>query len=396
MNLFESVRLALDAILANKMRSALTTLGIVIGVSAVILLVSVGTGARNYVTEQIRGIGSNLIFVMPGEVDFGGGGGQPTFNDKLRVEHVRRIEREAVYAKSVSAAIENRGSVKFGRNSRRSAVYGVMENYAEMVNFPVENGQFVSNSQVEGSRKVAVIGQTIVEELFAGTDPVGRSINVEGQKFVVIGVLQPKGQSLGLDQDDVVLVPITVAQRMFGIEWVSYLMVEAVDEQSIDLAVEEIELILSKALERTDFTVMTQENILGTLQQILGTLTLMLGGIAGISLLVGGIGIMNIMLVSVTERTREIGIRKAVGAKTYHILIQFIIEAATLSVIGGIVGIIIGLGGSQLLSLVLPSEVSVWSIVLAFAFSAATGIFFGAYPAYKASRLSPIEALRYE
>ncbi|MBS3909417.1 MAG: ABC transporter permease [Actinobacteria bacterium] len=395
MNLFESFRLALDAIRANKMRSGLTTLGVVIGVSAVILLVSVGQGMRNYVTEQFQGIGANLILIMPGDVDFGSGQ-EPIFSFKLRVDHVRKLEREAVYAKEVGAAIENRGTVKFGSESRRPGVYGVMGNYNVMFNYPVERGSFITDTDVNGNRKVAVIGETVVEKLFGGADPIGRRINIEGQKFTVIGVLEPKGQSLGIDQDDIVYIPITVAQRIFGIEWVSWLAIEAIDENSIDLAVAESERILSKTLSEDDFSVMTQESLVGTLEQVFGTLTLMLGGIAGISLIVGGIGIMNIMLVSVTERTREIGIRKAVGAKTHNIMIQFIIEAATLSILGGIIGIAIGVGGSLLLRMVLPSEVTMWSIALAFAFSAAIGIFFGAYPAFKASRLSPIEALRHE
>ncbi|MDI6816989.1 MAG: ABC transporter permease [Actinomycetota bacterium] len=395
MNLFESFRLALDAIRANKMRSGLTTLGVVIGVSAVILLVSVGQGMRNYVTDQFQGMGANLIYIMPGDIDFGSGE-QPVFNQKLRVEHVRKIEREAIYAKEVSAGIENRGTVKFGKESRRPAVYGVMANYSVMFNYPVETGSFITDTDVNGNRKVAVIGETVVEKLLGGADPIGRRISIEGQKFTVIGVLEPKGRALGMDQDDIVYIPITVAQRIFGLESVTWLALEARDENSIDLAVAESERILSKSLSKDDFSVMTQESLLGTVNQVFGTLTLMLGGIAGISLIVGGIGIMNIMLVSVTERTREIGIRKAVGAKTHNIMIQFIIEAATLSILGGIIGISIGIGGSLLLRMVLPSEVTMWSIALAFAFSAAIGIFFGAYPAFKASRLSPIEALRHE
>lgn len=395
MNLFESFWLALDAIRANKMRSGLTTLGVVIGVSAVILLVSVGQGMRNYVTEQFQGMGANLIYIMPGDIDFGSGE-QPVFNQKLRIEHVRKIEREAIYAKEVSAGIENRGTVKFGKESRRPAVYGVMGNYSVMFNYPVEEGSFITDTDVNGNRKVAVIGETVVEKLLGGADAIGRRINIEGQKFTVIGVLEPKGQALGMDQDDIVYIPITVAQRIFGLDSVSWLAIEARDENSIDLAVAESERILSKTLSKDDFSVMSQENLVGTLEQVFGTLTLMLGGIAGISLIVGGIGIMNIMLVSVTERTREIGIRKAVGAKTHNIMIQFIIEAATLSILGGIIGISIGIGGSLLLRMVLPSEVTSWSIALAFAFSAAIGIFFGAYPAFKASRLSPIEALRHE
>lgn len=394
MNLLEGFRLAIDAIIANKLRSVLTTLGVIIGVSAVVLLVSIGQGAKNYVTQEIRGWGSNLLFVMPGEVGFGSG--EPSFTNKLRVEHARKIAREAVYVKEVTAMTQNRGALKFGNKTHRSMVYGVTANYADMINYTVGDGSFLTDTQVNGNKRVAVIGKTVVDELFAGFNPVGRKISIEGQKFLIIGVLEPKGKSMGTDQDDVAFIPITVHQRMFNKEWIDSLAAEAVDEDSVDLAIDEIKRILSKTLKKGDFSVMTQEEILGMMEKILSVMTLMLGGIAGIALLVGGIGIMNIMLVSVTERTREIGIRKAVGAKTHNILIQFIIEAATLSVIGGIIGIIIGVAGSMLLRMALPTEVTTWSIALAFTFSAATGIFFGAYPAFKASRLSPIEALRYE
>lgn len=394
MNIFESFRLALDAILANKMRSALTMLGIIIGVLAVILLVSVGQGVKSSVTSEIRGMGSNLIFVMPGEVDFSSG--QESFTNKLRIEHVRKIAREAAYVKNVGALIQSKGSVKFGSKSRRPVVYGAMENFTSMMNYSVAEGSFITETHVNGSRKVAVIGSTVANDLFAGSNPIGSRLSIEGQKFTVIGVMESKGRSMGVDQDDVVYIPITVAQRVFGIDWVNHLIVEARDEESTDLAVEEVKRILGKVLNKRDFSVTTQAEALKMMERIMGTLTLMLGGIAGIALFVGGIGIMNIMLVSVTERTREIGIRKAIGAKTHDILVQFIIEATTLSIIGGLAGIGFGIAGSFLLRMALPSEITVWSVALAFIFSAATGIFFGAYPAFKASRLSPIEALRYE
>ncbi|HEY3375589.1 MAG TPA: ABC transporter permease [Candidatus Aquicultor sp.] len=396
MNLLESFLLALDAIIANKMRSALTTLGIIIGVLAVVLLVAIGQGAKNYVTQQIEGIGSNLIMIMPGSMDFSTGGNPGSTVNKLRLSHVRDIEREATNVNQVGALIEGAGTVKFGTKSGKSTIEGVMANYPDMLNYPVSEGTTFSEAQVSGGKKVAIIGSTLVDKLFNGSNPIGRRITVEGQKLIVIGTLESKGKSLGQDQDNVVFVPITLAQRMFGFEWVSSLVAEAKDENSVKPAQEEIKRILLKSMSKDDFSVMTQESILGTMQSILSILTLMLGGIAGISLLVGGIGIMNIMLVSVTERTREIGIRKAVGAKTHDILVQFIIEAATLSVIGGLIGIIIGFSGALLISIVFPATVPAWAVIVSFVFSAGIGIFFGAYPAYKASRLSPIEALRYE
>jgi putative ABC transport system permease protein len=393
MNLFESFKLAFDAIRANKMRSILTTLGIVIGVSAVILLVSVGQGLKSSVTETFSSLGSNLLYVMPFDPT---SSGQPNMTFKLNLDHMKDIEREAVYYKEISADLETRGTIKFGSESRDSMVVGVTENFLPMLNYEIDEGSNFSAPQVTAYKRVAIIGKTITDELYNGRDPIGSRLNIEGQKFTVIGTFKPKGKAMGQDQDDTAYIPITTAQRVYGMDRVTLIAVQAKDEESVDLAAAEIKGILKKRLDEKDFSVNTQDQMLDAINQILGIITVALGGIAGISLVVGGIGIMNIMLVSVTERTREIGIRKAVGAKTYNILTQFVIEAATLSVVGGAIGISIGLLGSLALSSVLPSEVTPWSIALAFIFSAAIGIFFGAYPALKASRLSPIEALRHE
>lgn len=396
MDIFESVRVAFEGLITNKMRSILTMLGVVIGVGAVILLVSIGQGAKAYVTREISGLGSNLLFILPGRIEFGAGGGEPTFTNKLTVKDVRLIERRATLAKGVAGLIENQGTIKYKNDSRRTRINGVSANYPEVLNSPVLRGRFINESQVLGVRKVCTIGKTVVDDLFGTADPLGKKVLLGGQRFTVVGVMEEKGSSLGQDMDDVVYIPITTAQRVFGTDRVGVILVSAPSPELVKRTASQVEAILAKKFSENDFSVQSQEEALKTLERVLGILTLMLGGIAGISLLVGGIGIMNIMLVSVTERTREIGIRKAVGARTYDILLQFIVEAVTLSIAGGIIGIVLGTGGSVLVERLLPTQITVWSIFTAFGFSAAVGIFFGVYPAFKASRLDPIDALRYE
>lgn len=398
MNIFESFRLAFNGLNANKMRSFLTMLGVIIGVGSVILLVSIGQGAKSYVTGEVESLGSNLIFVMPGKIEFSGGQ-HPSGENKLSLDDVRLIKRKSKYIKYIGADVESSDNVKYGDKIRSVMVYGATSNINKILDVPVVKGRDITESHVGGARKVAVIGKTVAEKLFGSSgEPIGKRITIAGQKFTVIGVLKERGQSMGLDKDDIVDIPITAAQSLYGLDRVSYILAEAKDADSIDPAVKEIKQIMSKRLKPNEFTVSSQGEMLGAFKNILSILTLMLAGIGGISLMVGGIGIMNIMLVSVTERTREIGVRKAVGAKTYDILIQFIIEAMTLSVSGGIVGISLGTGTSYAISALssLPSEVTVWSISVAFFFSAFVGVFFGVYPAWKASRLNPIDALRYE
>ncbi|MBI4733437.1 MAG: ABC transporter permease [Rubrobacteridae bacterium] len=272
MNLFESFRLAIDAILANKMRSMLTTLGIVIGVSAVILLVSVGQGLKSSITESFSDFGSNLLYVMPGEIDFSSGQ-QPVFTNKLKVEHANDVKRGAVYVKRISAGLEQRGTVKYGNNSRKSPVTGITGDFLPMQNFEIERGANITESQVTAGKRVAVLGKTAVDKVFDGANPIGRRINIEGQKFTVIGVFKSKGKAMGQDMDDIAYIPITAAQRIFGVDWVSYFVVEARDEGSIDLASVETKRILGKRLKSGDYSVMSQEQTLDTLNQVLGTLT---------------------------------------------------------------------------------------------------------------------------
>jgi putative ABC transport system permease protein len=299
---------------------------------------------------------------------------------------------------AVSANIVKMGTVKSGSESMNTVmIAGITANYAETAGQTVEFGNNLTEAQVDSGKKVALIGNTVADELFGGSNAIGRKITIEGQKFTVIGQAKPKGSIMGMDQDKLVAIPITIAQRLFSVDTIDEMIVKVVDENSVDLAKADVIKTLEKYVKKEDFMVSSQQQMLEQLQGISTAISLALGGIASISLLVGGIGIMNIMLVSVTERTKEIGIRKAVGAKTYNILMQFTIEAATISVIGGLIGTLLSLGISMMLkSSGVPSEVSIVSIIVAFLFSAGIGVFFGAYPAFKASRLSPIEALRHE
>jgi putative ABC transport system permease protein len=396
MNVKESVRVALRGLRANKMRSALTMLGVVIGVGAVILLVSIGTGVKNEVTGQIVGLGSNLLFVFPGKMGpgGGGGGGPQAITKKLRLPDADVIRRRASHVEVVVPIVQAPVTVKAGRDDLRAAIYGGTAEGAKIFSGDLIAGRHYSTAEVDSAARVASLGWTVADAL-GGRDAVGKTIVISNQRFKVIGVWEEMGGSLGGDQDAVVYMPVTTAQRLLDTSDLSMIAVSVKDISDMDQARAEI----GRALEPRfgdEFTVFSQDQMLGILSTLLGTLTLMLAGIAGISLLVGGIGIMNIMLVSVTERTREIGIRKAVGARTHDILTQFVVEAVTLAVVGGAAGILMGALGSLAIDRWVPTAVTWWAVALAFGFSAAVGIFFGVYPAWKASRLEPIQALRYE
>lgn len=397
-SILESFRVALDALKANRMRSGLTMLGVIIGVSAVILLVSIGMGVQSDISREIMGLGSDILMVLPGKIEMRPGGGHAISSliGKLTYEDAQILPRKAPHVRKAVPLLQEAGTIKFGNRSRSTQILGTTHDYVPVRNFPTAQGRFFERLEVDRARKVCTLGVTVAEDIFEGTNPIGKQVRLAGQKFTVLGVMTRKGGMIGINLDDQVWIPITVAQRLFGVRNVGLILLEATHPDDLDEATTEIKKILSERLSPDEFSVLAQEEILGTFQSMMGTLTLALGGIAGISLLVGGIGIMNIMLVSVTERTREIGIRKAVGARTFDIMIQFIIEAVTLSMIGGIIGIALGASGSLLLNRFIPSEVTLWSVLIAFGFSAMVGIFFGVYPAYKASRLDPIEALRYE
>ncbi len=415
MNLIESIRMALRSLRANKLRAGLTMLGIIIGTGAVIALLAVGQGAQAEITSQIQSIGSNLIFVFPGQLQQGAGKGT------LRiVRMLTRQDAEAIadtsrnpHVAAVAPEIDRSVTLTYDGNSVSVSAVGTTPEYQYVRNFPTQYGEFFTAGDEDAAARVAVLGSTTAEDLFGEPeDAVGETIRVNGVPFKVIGVLEGKGGQgmMGGSRDSVAILPLSTAQkRLFsgrmvteGGVRVDFINVSAVDEASIDPAIEEITWTLRDRhdiqYEEDDFSVASQQDILSVAGQITSILTIVLGAIAGISLLVGGIGIMNIMLVSVTERTREIGIRKAVGAKRSDILWQFLIESIVLSVVGGVVGIAFGWGVALLVKRLaqLTTYVSAQAVTLAVGFSIAVGLFFGIYPASRASNLNPIDALRYE
>jgi putative ABC transport system permease protein len=414
--ILESVRLAFRALAANKLRAALTMLGIIIGVGAVITLMSAGEGVSVYIGDQFQGMGSNLLFVMPGSMEemgsgppgMGTGGAELTNGD---VEALSDPVRAPAVA-AISPAQFRSTVVATGKRDTFPQVLGVTPAFTKVRNWPTEVGTFIDQEDMNSRARVAVLGKTVVEELFPDNPyPLDQTVKINGMPFRVIGVLEEKGGSQMGDEDNTVLVPLTTSQtRLFpsrsrtGEYKVSYIVIEAVDEESIDAATEQVSVILRERhdidfSDEDDFSIISQADILNVFGQITGVLTTFLGAIAGISLLVGGIGIMNIMLVSVTERTREIGLRKAVGARRRDILWQFLVEAMMLSLIGGVLGIALGATGAQIITALIDdfrSVVTPQAVVLATTFSAAVGLFFGIYPARRASLLNPIDALRYE
>lgn len=397
MEIKELFRLSLNALRANKLRSGLTTLGIIIGVFAVILLVSIGSGLQSYITGQISGLGSNLIFVIPGAPGTAGRGPGGVTVNKLTLPYAIELSNRLSSLAKVAPVINNVADFKNkGQGDRRASVIGTTANYPDIVTITVSSGTFFTQSQERASAKVAVIGQTVVGKLFPGEDPIGKKISISGGRYTVIGTLAKRGSVFGEDQDNVAIIPIGSAQRLFGITNINTIYVSANNYSYVDFVEQQIKDILLHHLTDNDFTVQTQEQALSTINNITNILTIALGGIAAISLLVGGIGVMNIMLVSVTERTKEIGLRKALGARRADILKQFLLEAVMLSLTGGLIGIALGLSASYILSKVFVSQVTPWSVFLAFIFSVGVGVLFGIAPAIRASKLSPLEALRYE
>ena len=416
MTIAESLRLALRALTANKLRAALTMLGIVIGVGAVITLMSAGEGVSVYIEEQFQGIGTNLLFVFPGseEETSGGPPGSSAVAAELTIGDAEALSDpiRAPDVVAVAPQVFNTAVVATGRRDTVSQVQGVTPEFSRVRNwFPVV-GSFIDQEDMTSRARVAVLGQTVVEDLFPDNPyPLDQTVKISGIPFRVIGVLEAKGGSEFGDVDNSVMVPLTTAQtRLFpsrsrsGERLVSLVLVEAVSEDRMDAAVEQISAILRERhdidfSDEDDFSVISQADIVAVFGQITGVLTIFLGAIAGISLLVGGIGIMNIMLVSVTERTREIGLRKAVGARRRDILWQFLLEAMTLSLVGGVIGVALGALGGELISALIDDFRAILSpqaVLLATTFSAAVGLFFGIYPARRASLLNPIDALRYE
>jgi len=414
MQLGESLRLSFSSIRANKMRSTLTMLGVIIGVAAVISMLSIGRGAKEAVESRITAMGTNLLFIRPGSISEGGvsmGGGTAatlTYEDAVALADPANVpSAEAVAPESMTG-----GQVVYMGNNVRTRVVGVTPDYEPVRNVEVATGQFISSYNLTGRARVAVLGAETAANLFGDEEPLGKVIRIMGQPFTVIGVLEEKGGTGFGSQDDLILIPLTTLQqrlaaatRWRGARGVGTITVKVADKELLDQATREIQEVLRarhNVLYDDDFVIQSQQEILDAATQMTDALTIFLGGVAAISLLVGGIGIMNIMLVSVTERTREIGIRKALGARRRDIQAQFLAEATVLSVLGGLLGVALGLGISGLMGQVrlggtaIEPAVHLDAILLAALFSVAVGIFFGLYPASHAARLDPIEALRHE
>jgi putative ABC transport system permease protein len=394
MRLAEAWRVAVDALRAARLRSGLTMFGVLVGVAAVVMLVAIGSGAKQQVESQVEGLGSNLLLVVPGKVQFGAA---PTLS-RLNLADVDAIARIAGGRDRVSATVTSGETVRAGSRSRFTNVLGLLENTTKVFVRDLARGSYLTRSDVDTGRRVAVLGATVSRDLFGDRDPVGQQVTIAGVRFRVVGVFAPLGQSLGVDRDDEVHIPITAAHRLFDTSRVDGLAIKAPDSAALDPLATRILAELDRRHPETEFSAVTQEQILGVLGDILGILTGVLAAIAGISLLVGGVGVSNIMLVSVRERTREIGLRKAVGARPRDIGVQFLVEAVLLTSIGGVAGMAIGIGGAQVVAALtpVPALITWWSVALAFGVSAGVGILFGVVPAQRAARLDPVVALRTE
>jgi putative ABC transport system permease protein len=408
--LLASIGIALRALKVNRARSGLTMLGIIIGVAAVIAMVGVGAGATARIQDQIQSIGSNLIMVLPGSISSNGvrlGAGAVV---TLTQDDAKAIAADCPSVAAVVPTVRGAVQVVFGNNNWATSAQGVTPDYTTIRDTSMMYGQFFTTQDVDAAAKTAVLGETVAQNLFGDSDPTGQVVIIKNVPFTVVGVLSPKGQSpTGQDQDDVILLPISTAmQKVLGANKanagaVGSLMVQAVGPAAMDQAIEEMTALLRERHKMlpgmdNDFTIRNLTEVYAAQETSAQVMSILLGAIASVSLIVGGIGIMNIMLVSVTERTREIGLRLAVGARTRDILSQFLVEAVTLSVLGGIIGIVVGLTASVLISHFAQwsTQVSLMSVAMAFLFSALVGVFFGYYPARKAALLDPIDALRYE
>ncbi|MDU4429783.1 MAG: ABC transporter permease [Veillonella parvula] len=400
----ESFLMAWASLIANKLRSLLTMLGIIIGVAAVIALVSIGNGVKQDIENSISSLGSNLLVVLPGAPQTPGARSSQGSMKSLKISDYEAIAKlEGV--KAASPMTNGSYVVIYQNKNWTTSVAGVNSNFQDVNNWTMTSGRFFSDKNVQNRERVAVVGQTVVKNLFADEDPVGKEIRVKNIPFRVIGVLKSKGNgTMGNDQDDTVLIPYTTSmERVEGIDYLRMVYVVAKDDEGIDRLQADIENLLRvrhniKDTNLDDFNIQNMKSIMETVAQTTGTFTLFLGAVAAISLVVGGIGIMNIMLVSVTERTREIGVRKALGATYSVIVTQFLIEAVVISLMGGFIGIAFGIGASKVIGMVsgMSTVVSVPTIIMSFAFSMAIGLIFGIYPARKAAKLNPIDALHYE
>lgn len=390
----EAVRIALQAVLADRLRSSLTVLGVVIGVLAVVLLVAIGQGAREEITDTIAGLGSNLLFVLPGEGDLS----QAPARSKFTLSDVDRLERALPGTDRVAGYVVGGEQVRSEDSGTFTSVYGVTPAYTDVVVRELARGQAVTGSDVATRRRVAVLGADVATELFPRTDPLGKTVTITGLRFRVVGLLEAVGgTAFGPDRDEQVLVPVTTAQRLFSTPRVDALFVASRSPATTGDDARVVERILGQRLSASDFEVVSQDEIIGAVGEVLRLLTLVLGAIAGISLLVGGVGVSNIMLMSVAERTREIGLRKALGATTRDLTVQFLLEAVVLTGIGGLLGLAGGVAAAAALDrwTALPAVVTGWSVALALGVSVGVGVFFGVWPARRAGRMDPVEALRH-
>ncbi len=399
------IRIAMQSIRKNKMRAALTMLGIIIGVAAVIVMVAVGSGARSRIRAQINNLGTNMIVITPGAAQAGGVSQGAQAFPNLSLDDVEKIRRESQYVNGVSPVIVSRAQVIGPQGNWRTAINGVDVDYETIRDWSVASGDFFTTDDVDGLRKVAVLGATVAENLFPGIDPVGQEVQIRNVPFRIVGVLAKKGQTAsGTDSDDVVLVPHTTAKAaLSGRSFMPQILASTANESDIAPAQAELTTLLRESHRLSgndpdDFTVRNQNDLAEAAESSTRVMTMLLAAIASISLLVGGIGIMNIMLVSVTGRTREIGIRLAIGARGSDVLTQFLVESIVLGVMGGVIGLGVGFAGSKILAMITGWQTVMSPIVMliAIGFSAAVGVFFGFYPARKAAALHPIQALRYE
>ncbi|MGC4769389.1 ABC transporter permease [Micromonospora sp. DT44] len=394
MRVAEAWRVALDALRANRLRSSLTMLGVIIGVASVVLLVAIGAGTKQQVEQQVEGLGSNLLLVVPGKIEVG----TAPVVSPLTLKDADAVARVVGDPQRVAVTVASGATARAGARSDFTTVQGVLETTPTVFTRSLARGRYLTGTDVDTTRRVAVLGDSVARALFPDRDPLGQQVTLAGVRFRVIGVFAPLGQSLGVDRDDEVHVPVTAAQRLWGTQRVDGIAVKAPDRERIDELGERIVAELNRRHPDTEFSAVTQQQILGVLGDILGVLTGVLAAIAGISLLVGGVGVSNIMLVSVRERTREIGLRKAVGARPRDIGVQFLLEAVLLTTIGGLTGMALGVGTALLVDALspIPAAITWWSLALAFGVSAAVGIVFGVVPAQRAGRLDPVVALRAE
>jgi putative ABC transport system permease protein len=406
MNYSNLFRIAVRALVRNKLRAFLTMLGIIIGVASVIAMLAIGEGSKQKMRKQISSMGTNMVMVMPNMQRRGGVSLGAASSVALKYSDVTALQNEAADISLVSPEVRATGQVIYSNQNTQTTIYGVSEEYLSIRKLEIQSGRVFSAAETKSMSKVCLLGQTVVENLFgAGADPVGLSIRIKNLPFLIIGVLKDKGESgMGQDQDDLILAPYTTVQRrLAAIDYINGIYASAVTEEKSPQAIAQVEEILRrthklKESAENDFRVMSQSELLTTITSITDIMTILLGSIAGISLLVGGIGIMNIMFVSVTERTREIGLRMSIGGRGKDIMKQFLAESIILSILGGVMGVIFGYLLARLAGSLMSTEaiVKTQSVVLAFAVCFVIGVFFGWYPARKAANLNPIDALRYE